>query len=596
MKRALLLSIVAGGLFAFTSPATTPPARVAPKTLASLFDQYWEEQAKLYPLQATSQGDNRYNDQLPNDQTRAFRRQLQTFYQTYLTELKKYDRSKLPATDQTSYDIFQFEMERQLSNLKQRTWMMPFAQTGGLPSAMAQLGAGTGAQPFKTSKDYDDWLARVHGFTAWSDSAIANFRQGMATGIVLPKALVVKMIPQLDAMVVADPAKSMFYGPITNLPATVSAADKARLTTAYQQAILTEVVPSYQKLSAFLKTEYLPKARATSGVNALAGGKEIYANAVRYYTTTTTAPAQIHEIGVREVKRIRTEMEQVQQQVGFSGDLNAFFEYMRTEPKFMPFKTPEEVLAVYRGVQARITPSLPKMFGRTPKAPFEIRQTEAFRAASASAQYNRASPDGSRPGIFYVPIVDATKYNVTRGMDALFLHEAIPGHHYQIALQQENTDLPKFRRFASYSAFSEGWGLYAESLGKELGVYTDPYQYMGALGTEIHRAVRLVVDVGLHTGELTREQAIKYMMDNEPINEQAATAEIERYMATPGQALSYKMGSLKIQELRARYEKQLGNKFNLREFHDELLRDGSMPLAVLDKKMDAWAAKQKQTQ
>jgi uncharacterized protein (DUF885 family) len=286
-------------------------------------------------------------------------------------------------------------------------------------------------------------------------------------------------------------------------------------------------------------------------------------------------------------------MEKIKTEVGFKGDLNAFFNHLNTDPKFMPFKTPEEVLNVYRGVQAKIDPNLKKMFGKVPKTGFEVRQTEAFRAASASAQYNRGLPDGSRPGIFYVPIIDATKYNVTRGMESLFLHEAIPGHHYQIALQQENENLPKFRRFGFYSAFSEGWALYTESLGKELGLYTDPYQRMGALNGEMHRAIRLVVDAGMHSKNMTREQAIQYMRDNRSIDEQAATAEIERYMAWPGQALAYKTGQMKIIELRQKYEKQLGGKFNLRAFHDELLENAAMPLAIAEKTMDAWAATQK---
>ncbi|MDB5200399.1 MAG: hypothetical protein JWO92_2362 [Chitinophagaceae bacterium] len=282
-------------------------------------------------------------------------------------------------------------------------------------------------------------------------------------------------------------------------------------------------------------------------------------------------------------------MERIKDSVGFKGDLKAFFEYMKNDKKFMPYKTPGEVLNAFGNIQKRIDPNLKTMFGRSPKTPFEIRQTEAFRAASASAEYNQGSPDGSRPGIFYIPIVNATTFNTTSGMESLFLHEAIPGHHYQISLQQENESLPKFRRFAWYGAMGEGWALYCESLGKELGLYTDPYQYLGALGDEIHRAIRLVVDVGIHLKGMTREEAIKYMMENEAINEQGATAEIERYMAIPGQALSYKIGSLKIRELREKYKKQLGSKFNLAAFHDELLKDGVMPLDVMESKMDAWA-------
>ena len=578
-----------------TAPAPTqdPGPKAASAPLAALFDAYWEDRAKLFPLNATAQGDNRYNDQLPNDQTRAFRQQQEQFYRRYLTGLQKFDRARLPADERVSYDIFQYEMQTRLDGLRLNTWMMPFAQFYSLPNTLGQLGAGTGAQPFKTVQDYDNWRARLAKVPVWADSAIANFRTGMRTGVVLPKALVLKMVPQLQAQITADASQSLFYGPINRLPATFSEADRTRLTAAYQQAIRTELVPAYRKLADFLQTEYLPKARASTGLADIPGGAELYRYDVRLMTTTDRAPEAIYQTGLSEVKRIRAEMEAVKTQVGFKGDLPAFFTYLNTDPKFTPYKTPEDVLNAFRAIQARIAPNLPKLFGHSPKSPFEIRQTEAFRAATASAEYNRGTPDGSRPGIFYVPILDATTFNTTSGMESLFAHEAIPGHHYQLSLQQENTRLPKFRRFASYPAFSEGWALYCESLGPELGLYQDPYQKIGALGDEIHRAIRLVVDVGMHAKGMTREDAIQYMMANEPISTQGATAEIERYMAIPGQALAYKTGALKLRELRARYQKQLGPKFDLRAFHDEILAGGSMPLAVLERKMDAWAARQK---
>ena len=603
MRKRLLPTLAVGFLLALSLPvpAFAQPAKPvatarkpsASGPLAAVFAAYWDEQARLFPLAATTQGDHRYNDQLPNDQTRAFRYQLRAFYRKYQAALLKFNRGQLSTLDQTSYNLLTYDLKMELEGLALNTWMLPFTQSGGLPSQLGQFGAGTGAQPFRTEQDYRNWLGRVHGFPAWTDSAIANFRQGMKTGVVLPRPLVEKMIPQLDAFVVADPAKSLFYAPLTTFPAAVPESARPALVAVYEQAIRQELVPAYRKLSLFLKNEYLPRARASSGIHAVPGGAQLYAYAVRNYTTTALPADQIYQTGLREVARIRTEMEQVKKQVGFTGDLNAFFAFMRTDPQFKPFKTPEEVLAVYNGILARITPHLPQLFGRTPKTGFEIRRVEAFREASASAHYSPAAADGSRPGIFYVPIPDATQYNVTRGMDALFMHEAIPGHHYQIALQQENTRLPAFRRFGLYGAYVEGWGLYAESLGPELGVYTDPYQRVGALNTEIHRALRLVTDVGLHTGKLTREAAIQYLMANEPIDEQRATAEVERYMGNPGQALSYKVGQLKIRELRTRYEQQLGKKFDLRAFHDEVLAGGAMPLAVLEKTMDAWAARQR---
>jgi len=346
-------------------------------------------------------------------------------------------------------------------------------------------------------------------------------------------------------------------------------------------------------MAAFLKNEYLPKARATSGVASLPEGEEYYKLCVKQWTTTDQSLDEIYNNGLSEVKRIRNEMENVKNSTVFKGDLNAFFDFMRTDKQFMPFKTPGQVLDSFRHIYNIIKPNLDKYFVLFPKSKFEIRQTEAFRAASASIEYFQGTSDGSRPGIFYVPILNPATFNITSGMESTFLHEAIPGHHYQISLQQEDTLLPKFRRFAWYGAYGEGWALYCESLGKELGVYTDPYQYMGALGDEIHRAIRLVVDVAMHTGKMTREEAIKYMMENEALDEAGTTAEIERYMAIPAQALSYKIGALKIRELRNKYQQQLGNKFSLAAFHDEFLKDGCMPLEVAEKKMDRWAEEQR---
>ena len=603
MKKIALAGLVAAALTSAcnqtktSETATTSATGAAADTtkgLNGLFASFWERQSRLDPLSATAQGDNRYNNLLPNDQTQAFRDTLSTFYQDYLTRLEKFDRAQLDENDKISYDIFQYDLKQRVAGLKLNTWMIPFQQFWGLPISMGQYGSGQGNQPFKTVKDYDNWLGRVQGFTVWADSAIGNFRRGMKAGVVLPKALVVKMLPQMRAkdMMVTDPTKSLFYGPINSFPKDFSDADKQRLTEDYKKAILTEVVPTYKKLGDFLANEYLPKSRATSGINAVPGGPEIYRYYVNYWTTTEKTPAEIHALGLREVARLRAEMERMKTQLGFKGTLRQFFESLKKDPKAMPFKTAEEVLAGFRKIQATIDPNLKKMFGRTPKTPFEIRRTEAFREASASAEYNQGSPDGTRPGIFYVPIPKAAEYNVTQGMESLFLHEAIPGHHYQISLQQENTGLPKFRQFAGYGAMTEGWALYCESLGKELGLYNDPYQYIGALSDEMLRAVRLVVDTGLHTGQMTREQAIDYMLDNTPDNKENDTAAIERYMAIPGQALAYKIGQLKIQELRAKYTKQLGSKFSLSNFHDELLKDGVMPLGVLETKMDAWAARQ----
>ena len=563
------------------------------KELSAVFNNYYEDRLKLFPLEATAIGDTRYNDLLPIDFTDAYRKQLKDFYNQYLAELNKYQRENLSEKDQLSYDDFKREMQISLEGLNYPENYIPFQQFWGLPLTMGQLGSGSGNQPFKSVKDYDDWLSRASMFPAWADSSIVYFRKGIAANYVLPKALVVKMIPEMEAMQVKEDTASLFFSPVKKFPASFSDADKSRLTNAYISLIHQQIVPAYKRLGDFLKNEYLAKARTTSGISALPNGKEYYQYLIRSQTTTNKTPEEIYQLGLSEVERIGRLQDSVKNAVGYKGNMNAFFDYMKAGKQFMPFKTPQEVLAAFEKIHQKIEPNLKKMFHNVPKTPFEIRQTEAFRAASASAEYNQGSPDGTRPGIFYVPILDATTFNSTSGMESLFLHEAIPGHHYQISLQQEDTTLPRFRRFGGNNAYVEGWALYCESLGKELGLYTDPYQYMAALGDEIHRAIRLVVDVALHTKNMTREDAIKYMMAHEAAGEQYATMEIERYMAIPGQALGYKIGALKIAELRNKYEKELGSKFNLADFHDNILKDGALPLDVLERKMDMWAERQK---
>jgi uncharacterized protein (DUF885 family) len=561
--------------------------------LSALFDKYYEERMQLYPLEATTNGDNRYNDKLYIEFTDSYRAKLKDFYNRYLVYVKEYDRESLNDNDRISYDIFKREMEMNIEALSFHDNYIPTQQFWGLPLTMGQLGSGDGAQPFKNATDYQNWIHRMETFSTWADSAIVYFRKGMESGVVLPKILVERMIPQMEAMSKDSANKHLFYSPINKLPKGTSVDDSSKLSVAYLSAINTHIIPAYKKLADFLKNEYITKARTSTGINAIPDGDKYYNYLIRYWTTTNKTPDEIYTTGLNEVKRIRSQMDSVRNAVGYKGDLKSFFEFMKTDKQFMPFKTPEDVLNGFRAIQAKIDPNLKKMFGRTPKTAFEVRQTEAFRAASASAEYNQGTADGSRPGIFYVPIIDATTYNTTSGFESLFLHEAIPGHHYQISLQQENEKLPKFRRFSWYGAYGEGWALYTESLGKELGLYTDPYQYMGSLGDEMHRAIRLVVDVAMHQKAMTREQAIQYMMENEAIGEQGATAEIERYMAIPAQALSYKIGALKIRELRNKYEKALGDKFKIADFHDEVLKDGCMPLDVLEKKMDAWADKKK---
>lgn len=565
------------------------------KDLAAMLEKFHEESLQLYPLSAVFEGDYRYNDQLPVDFSDSYRDKTKVFFQGYLDQLAKFDNDKLNETDKLSYDIFKYSLDINMEGFKFHDNYIPFNQFYALPITMGQLGSAESAQPFKTIKDYDDWIKRVSAFTIWADSSIVYFRKGIAANFVLPKSLIEKIIPQFTVLVTdsAHVKDNLFYSPVKKIPDSFSVADKKRITDDYIKMVNEQISPTYKKLADFMKNEYLPKGTTTSGIGSLTDGKAYYEYLARQQTTTDKTPEEIYNIGLSEVKRIRGIMDSLKNSVGFKGDLPAFFEHMKTDKKFMPYKTPEEVLNAFHKIHETMKPNLEKMFNHVPKSKFEIRQTEAFRAASASAEYQQGTADGSRPGIFYVPILDATKFNITSGMESLFLHEAIPGHHYQISLQQEDTMLPKFRRYGGQNAYVEGWALYCESLGKELGLYTDPYQYMGALGDEMHRAVRLVVDVAIHTKGMTREEAIKYMMDNEAISEQGATAEIERYMAIPGQALGYKIGALKIRELRNKYEKELGNKFKIASFHDEVLKDGSMPLALLEKKMDEWAKGQK---
>jgi len=575
--------------------------RSTPDNLAlkQVLENYYKDRMKYLPLEATQNGDNRFNDQLPADFTDSYMDTLHKFFGSYLDKILVFDRDKLNREDQISYDIFLREMKIYLEGLDLHFTInivtmpnlqyMPFNQFEGTPLFLGQMGSGSGIQPFNTVQDYYNWILRAGKFQAWTDSAIIYFRKGLANGYILPRCLVEKMIPEMQHMVTPDFTRSIFYTPVLLMPDSFSAEDKQKITFYMSELIARTLVPSYRKLADFLQNEYLPKSSSSIGYDALPHGKDLYNFLIRYWTTTDKTAEEIYQTGLSEVRRIRGEMESTKTKTGFAGDLPAFFNYLKTDARFMPYKTPEDVLNAYKKIQITIDPNLNKLFGHTPKMKFEIHQTEAFRAASASAEYNQGDPGGSRPGIFYVPILDATRYDpASVGSESLFLHEAIPGHHYQMSIQLEDTMLPKFRRFGWYGAYGEGWALYAESLGKELGLYTDPYQYMGALSNESHRAIRLVVDVAMHLKKMTREQAIQYMMSNQSISESDATAEIERYIAIPAQALSYKTGALVIRELRTRFTEELGNKFNIAHFHDEVLNDGCMPLDVFERKMDRW--------
>ena len=441
-------------------------------------------------------------------------------------------------------------------------------------------------------QDYDNWLARAGKFPQLMQTMQANMREGMASGVVQPKVLMEKVIPQIDALIKDNPEDTLFWRPVANFPEGTSDADKARLTEAYRSLIADQLMPAYRELRRFVAEEYLPACRDTVSLAALPDGEAWYAYRVRQSTTTDLSPAQIHDIGLAEVARIHGEMDAVMQQVGFSGTRAEFFAFVTSDKQF-EFESEEALLTAYRALEAKVNERVGELFSLTPRAPFEIRPVEAFRAQSAAGgSYMPPSQDGSRPGIFYVNTYDLPTRK-TWDAEALYLHEAIPGHHFQIALQQELEGLPAFRRFGGETAFIEGWGLYAESLGKELGVYTDPYQYFGRLQAELWRAIRLVVDTGLHSKGWTREQVIDYMKANSATSDTEAVSETERYIAIAGQALAYKVGELKIQELRDRAEAELGENFDIRGFHAEVLQDGSVPLAVLEAKIDRWIASKK---
>jgi len=558
-----------------------------------LLESYYEDGLKLNPLTATATGDNRYNDLFPNTLSDAYKDSLKNYYTSYQEKLAKFDDSDLSETEQMSKAILKWETEINLETLEFRnSEFFPIDQMWSVNLNMGQLASGMSSQPFKTVDDYKNWEKRVDGYLVWMNSVEEKMKEGMKEGYVLPKSLIVKIIPQLAAMTEKDLNKHLFYTPISNFPEGFSEEEKAQLIESYSSMVKDKVIPAYQKLHDFIKNEYLPAGRTTSGIAAIPNGEAYYKHQIKLYTTTDMTAAEIHQLGLDEVARISSEMEKVKEQIGFKGDLKSFFKYVRDNKELMPFKKPEEIIANFNEIHEKMKPQLEKLFDVTPKTQFEVRRTEAFRENSASAEYNQGSLDGTRPGIFYVPIPDASTYNIYSD-ESLFLHEAIPGHHYQISLTQESEVLPAFRKTLWYSGYGEGWALYSESLGKELGLYTDPYQYFGTLGAEMHRAVRLVVDTGLHSKGWTREQAIQYSMDNEAESEAGIISEIERYMANPGQALSYKIGQLKIIELRERAKKELGDKFDIRKYHNQVLETGSVPLDLLENKIDRWIQESK---
>lgn len=571
--------------------ATTMAAAALNPRLAGIAERYFEDHLVLNPLEASGlTGEARFDGLLTITIAPAQMALERALSQRVLAQLAAIKGETLSRADAMTYAVLKRQLQEQIEGGKFSKQLMPIDQYGGLPVYVAQLGSGQDIQPLKTVKNYDDYLARLNKLPLWIDQAMVNMREGIRRGIVQPKPLMVSGLPAIKALAEPDVEKSVFYAPIKNMPATFAAEDRARLTALYRQAIQKKLIPSATRLNTFIETEYIPKARASAGISTIPNGAAWYAFQVKSNTTTDMTAEQIHALGLKEVARIRAEMAKVQAVYKFEGGVTEFLKWHEQQPEFRPFKTEKDVLDAYEAINKKVAVKLPQLFGRMPKVPIEIRPEPELTRATASDHYSGPSADGSRPGVFYAVIEDPSKYRTT-SMTTLFLHEGQPGHHFHIALQQELA-LPKFRKYGWITAYGEGWALYAETLGREMGLYDDPDAYLGHLQDELLRAVRLVTDTGLHAKGWTREATMQYMMDNEGVSEAGARRATERYMAWPGQALAYKIGALKIQALRERAQQKLGVKFSLKDYHDLVLSDGVLPLAVLETKVDEWIAGQ----
>lgn len=589
MKNLLVLTILAS-LIACT-PAEDQNAEALPP-IDQLLDQFYLETLELNPLWANFNGVLENLDTIPNNLTDDYMTKSKSHHQYYLEELRKYDRSTLSEDEQLNYDILEWHCETTLEQDDMAATMLPINQFMSPNIIISMQASGTGFQPFKTTEDYNNWLSRLEDYTQWLDQALVNMQKGTELGYRQPKAITEKIIPQWESLLNAPLEQNLYFMPIVNMPPEISSEDSSMLAAEYSSMINNELNPRYEKLLDFFKNDYLASPRQTAGISSLPNGKSVYESMLKFSTTTDLSPDSVFELGMSEVSRIREEMMKVKDEVNFDGDLNAFFDHVRTNPDLKPFSEPQEVIDNFHAIHEKMMPQLEKLFAIKPKTPFEVMRTEAFREGSAQAQYMPGSPDGSRPGTFYIPIPDIENYN-TYTDEVLFLHEAIPGHHYQIMLELENKNVKDFRKFVFPGAYIEGWGLYTEALGKELGLLEDPYQYFGMLSMEMHRAIRLVVDVGMHYKGWTREEAIQFSLENEPESEAAVISEIERYMVWPAQATSYKVGQLTILALRERAEEALGDSFDIREFHTAVLEDGAVPLALLEEKIDRWISEKK---
>ncbi len=584
MRFALILATLFLGACQATGSATVADPSVA--ALHELFDQSWERRLRENPTMASNLGDLRYNDQWPDDSLGAIEAShAETVAE--LARLEAIDRNALPPGEQLNYDLFKRQLEDSIEGFQYRNFLIPLNQRGGVQS----LHTMTETLRLQNAKHYADWIARLSKLDTVVDQNIALMRMGIDEGRIHPRIIMERIPAQIEVQLVDSPEQSPFYEPFTAFPESIAPADRERLAAEARTVIADVVVPAYERFHAFFVDEYLPATRADVGAWALPDGRAFYASRAQRFTTTDLTPDEIHEIGLAEVARIRARMQDVMAEVGFEGTFDEFLNHLRTDPQYY-YDTPEALFDAYLAMSKRIDPLLVNLFGKLPRMPYGVRPIpDAIAPDTTTAYYSRPAGDGTRAGYYYVNLYRPDvrpKYEIV----ALSLHEAVPGHHLQIALSQELGDLPMFRRMGGFTAFTEGWGLYAEHLGEEMGLYEDPLDKFGQLTYEMWRAVRLVVDTGMHHKEWTRDQAIEFFMDNAAKSEADIVNEIDRYIAWPGQALAYKIGELKIKELRARAEQQLGDRFDVRAFHDKLLENGAIPLDVLEREIDGWIASQ----
>jgi len=555
--------------------------------LYAIFDSEWEWNLKENPTFASYLGDKRYNTLWTDMSLAAIEARRKHREEAYV-KLKQINRSELSVSDKLSYDLFAKEYAESIEGYKYKSHLLPINQRGGIQTSdeLAEF------LQFTTVKDYEDWLARIDAFPALMEQTLLLMREGKRQNLMWAKKVMERVPAQIDKQITADAEASPFYAPFKTFPKDIAQAEQERLKKAAQVAIANKVIPAFKKLKEYFTTEYLPASYKDVGIWQRPDGADYYAFLARSYTTTDMTPQQIHEKGLVEVARIRAEMEKIKTQVGFKGTLQEFFQYLRTDEKFF-YKTGDELLNAYRALSKKIDPNLTKVFRTLPRTPYGVVPIpDKIAPDTTTAYYNSPAADGSRPGYYYVNLYKP-EVRPKWEMMALSLHEAVPGHHLQLALQQELGEVPNFRKFGGYTAFIEGWGLYAESLGEDMGLYGDPYDKFGQLTYEMWRAVRLVVDTGMHFYKWDRQKAIDFFKDNAAKTEQDIVNEIDRYISDPGQALAYKIGELKIKELRARSKTALGAKFDIKEFHDIVLLSGALPLDILEKNVDEWIAKKK---